>query len=544
MLLCKNQCYCTKTELRLDRQRMAQKPKKTNRTAKPGTTTMVTTTTTIPKDEDDLNEEFFTTILQKRYGSVNGNDGPNIVVSSVKIHREHSGVLSQVYRVTLHFDDSTDSPRPPSHWIVKLVRNDLNLRWMCQNETRFYSLYAPKMTTTTTTTTTRLIGTTSNDEKSSSPPIPTLPFQIPKYLDGSSDFLILEQILNVDTFALVDGCPKDKLDTMLECLASLHATWWNDPFLLQSSASEFDSKTSSENSNDDGDSNNNDDNNNSNATNSCKESLVFPVGMGQRLPSLQKEGLFVRSWKETLDNMSFGESSHDCGADDNDPCHSNSSSSDTTKSFIYKMCQQLENLRLRDVHGLVHKHRITLVHGDFHVANFLWPSLESSTATANGGDTNAAESKSRPYLLDFATCGCGNPLVDFVFFFVVSTNNDCVSNIYGWLRKYYDLLIKHNPNIRSTLTVEALKEMMMPVLLCQWLILVSYDSMCRQIALSEINEGKRKMTIMHFNNVNQRTVLAMKGLDGWDKLLNQIPKTNDKERLEAQEFCDNTPLEI
>jgi len=310
-----------------------------------------------------------------------------------------------------------------------------------------------------------------------------------------------------------------------------------------------DNYDSSSNSNDQNDTNQNSSssssNNNKSGTNSSTKSLAFPVGMGQRLPSLQKEGLFVRSWKETLDNISFED--EDGGADESGVSSSNSSSSsDTTKSFIQKMSQRLETLRLRDVHDMVHKHRITLVHGDFHVANFLWPSLQSSTttATATATDTDDSESTTRPYVVDWATCGYGNPLVDFVFFLVVSTNNNCVSNVYGWLRKYYDLLLKYNPNLRSTLTVETLKEMMMPALLCQWLILVSYDAMCRQIALSEANETKCEMTSRHFNNVNLRTVLAMKSLDGWDKLLNEIPKTNDAERLEAQDFCVKTPLEI
>ena len=492
---------------------------------------MTETTPPQPKDEDDLNEQFFTTILRKR--CTNTFRG---TVSSRTIRREHSGVLSQVYRVSITsftdddvnaadvdaadvVDTSSDDHScgggcPPLHWIVKLVRDDLNLKWMCQNETRFYSIYAPALM--------------------SSPPQPgggggrggggtlLLPFRVPSYLDGSEQHLILEQILDVETFALVDGCPTGKLDTMLECMAALHATWWKHPLLTESVA----------------ESGNDDNNSNKNRADDCDvpinaKSLVFPVGMGQRLPKLQKEGLFVRSWKESLESMSFGGSNDD----DND-----------VKSFIQTMCQVLETLRLRDVHDMVHMHRITLVHGDFHVANFLWPkstrtSRTSSTSPFDDDDDDGSGSF-RPYLVDWATCGYGNPLVDFVFFLVVSTNNDCVSNANVWLRKYYELLLKYNPNLRSILKIETLMEMMMPVLLCQWLILVSYDSMCRTIAMSESDQAKREMTSRHFNNVNVRTVMAMKSLDGWDNFLNNIPKAKDTEKLEAQDFCDKTPLAI
>jgi Phosphotransferase enzyme family len=445
-----------------------------------------------PNDEADLTTEFFTETLRRQYG----NKCPSVV--SVNIRREERGVLSVCLRVHLEFDDEASSTNNyklegkssnnhqrddllPSYWIVKLVRDDLNLSWMCRNEHRFYSVFAPA-----------LLPSSSSSAKSQHP----LPFQIPKYLDGSDSHLILEQVLDVDTVVLVDGCPVDKLGQLLENLAALHATCWQHEFLL--------SKNTSGDPNHAG----------AGFDHHSDDALVFPVGMGQRLPKLQKEGLFVRSWEDTLDNMVFEDDVDVDGSSD-------------VRSFARKLCQHLADLRLRDIHDMVHRHRITLVHGDYHVSNWLWPT-----------------DRRKPFLVDWATAGMGNPMVDFVFFLVVSTNDDCVTKSKECLQKYFELLLKYNPELSLAINIELLDEMMRWALLCQWLILVSYDAMCRQIAMSEKDAKKREMTARHFNNVNRRTVLAMRSLHDWETTLLILPKATSTEKQEAQDFCERTPLVI
>jgi thiamine kinase-like enzyme len=63
---------------------------------------------------------------------------------------------------------------------------------------------------------------------------------------------------------------------------------------------------------------------------------------------------------------------------------------------------------------VVHRHRVTCVHGDYHIANWLFP-------------TNNDQQR-KPVLIDFATTGFDNPMIDLVFFLVVSTNDKVVSN--------------------------------------------------------------------------------------------------------------------
>jgi thiamine kinase-like enzyme len=184
----------------------------------------------------------------------------------------------------------------------------------------------------------------------------------------------------------------------------------------------------------------------------------------------------------------------------------------------------MANLRLRDIHDKVHRERWTCVHGDYHIANWLFP-------------RNAHH---KPVLVDWATCGYGNPMVDVVFFLVVSTNDQLVSNVKTWLEGYYHNLTRFNPKISSQITLERMREWFRWALLCQWMILVAYDDMCRQIALAEPDAAKRQSQLKHFRNVNRRTLLAMQSIGNWDNLLSHIPIVTNKERKEAKDYSTQT----
>ena len=180
---------------------------------------------------------------------------------------------------------------------------------------------------------------------------------------------------------------------------------------------------------------------------------------------------------------------------------------------------------------MVHRHRVTCVHGDYHIANWLFP-------------TNNDQQR-KPVLIDFATTGFDNPMIDLVFFLVVSTNDTVVSNSPLFLEKYYELLIEYDPNLVSTINLTTLREWFSWALLCQYMILVAYDRMCRQIAEMERDEIKRKSQIRHFCNVNRRMILAMNSIDNWDSILSKSLKpTTIEERREARLFCEQTPLVI
>jgi thiamine kinase-like enzyme len=458
--------------------------------------------TIVIENIESVTADLFSRLLRAHGRSESINRFPT--VESLASERVDQGVLSQVYRVHLTFAGEVKNDRhdvnssfPASDWMVKLVRKDLNLQWMCKNETCFYSQYAKELFEDGS----RSDEDTNGDSHGSTTVanLSALPFAIPKFLDGSAQHIILQEVLNVQTFSLVGGCPFEKIDFLLQALAAWHAKCWKASCFYE----------------------NND---------TIKDDLVFPAGMGQRLPPLQKEGLFVTSWQETVMHTFVGSSS-----DDTDGLL-------LLARFATNHSRRLAKLRLRDVHGRVHQHRVTCVHGDYHVANWLFP--------RDGGDRTEARTRinEMPVLVDWATAGYGNPMIDLVFFLVVSTNDQVAAEAYQvWLPKYHAILVERL-SLRgippTEFTLETMKEWFRWALLCQWLILVAYDNVCRQIAMSESDEGRRESQLEHFRNVNRRATLAMKNVDSWDETLENLPTTTAADRFEAQQFCGKHSLEI
>ena len=460
------------------------------------------------------------------------NVGPEI--NTISVEKVVQGVLSDVYRVHLDYatsscqmknteeEDTVESgsssmnakpvlssseiesasslssvveSMPPADWLVKFCRPDLDLSWMCRNEAIFYSRVAPSLIATSSYSCCRL------------------PFTIPKFLSGSDQHIILQEVTNVETYPLSEGCPPDKIDFLLRSLAAWHATCWESKVLISSS--------SPNNKNDE------DKDKDKNAEDEDEDRLVFPTGMGQRLPPLQKEGLFISSWQETIDHMRLQE---------DDKLLLDTELLD----FITTLCQRLATLKLRDVHEKVHRHRVTCVHGDYHIANWLFPAMTTTTTSGNED-----KRKRKPVLVDFATAGYGNPMIDFVFFLVVSTNDDTVSESHLFLEKYYQLLIECDPNLASRITLETLQQEWFPwAMLGQFMILVAYDGVCRDIVAAEQDKQKRESQTRHFCNVNRRMILAIRSIGDWDAILSRLETTTMEERQEAQLFCQNTALVI
>ena len=233
-------------------------------------------------------------------------------INSISLKKVEHGVLSDVYRVHLDYDEPeyTNSKNnqadagddatitkiiiPSTGWLVKICRPDLDLSWMCQNEIIFYDHVLSSITTTTSS---------SSSPSSIADTTNSLPFTFPKFLCGSDQYLILQEELDVITYPLMDGCPSDKIDFLLRCMAGMHATFWGKSNFFDSS-------------------------NNNNV------SLVATAGMGQRLPPLQKEGLFISSWQETIDYLRLQNELEDTDVID----------------FITNLSQKLSTLKLRNIH--------------------------------------------------------------------------------------------------------------------------------------------------------------------------------------------------
>jgi thiamine kinase-like enzyme len=461
---------------------------------------------------EELTADLFSDILRENWSRQDGGSCSNAAggdtdpcpkVNAISVTKVEQGVLSDVYRVHLEYVASersgSSASMPPSGWLVKFCRPDLDLSWMCRNETIFYSRFAQG-----------LMATNKNTVSGGTPetallPRRSLPFTVPRFLSGSDRHIILGEVTDIETYPLNEGCPPDKINFLLNALASWHAVCWESELLASHSSP--DANGSSVQGTIEG------------------ETLVFPTGMGQRLPPLQKEGLFVTSWQDTIDFMRSwddqqSEKKLDAGLLD----------------FTTSLCKRLATLKLRDVHEKVHRHRVTCVHGDFHIANWLFPAKSTSTTTG--------KEEQKPVLVDFATSGYGNPLVDLVFFMVVSTNDDIVSDSRLFLERYYELLIAFDPSLSSKIALSTLHEWFPWALLCQLLILVAYDGVCRGIAAAEEDKVKREIQTQHFCNVNRRMLLAIRSIDNWDAILSKLDAATREEQVEAYRFCQNTALVI
>lgn len=296
-----------------------------------------------------------------------------------------------------------------------------------------------------------------------------LPFTIPRMLLACERCLILEGIKDITCHGLMAGTPAEKLDYATHALASLHAFSWNSKVL--------ETKT---------------------------KDLEKPPGMGQRLNPLQKEYLFAQQWRDAVEAIGLEDTS--------------------IKTFIVQLCKQMEQRRLRDIHCLVHTERLACVHGDFHIANFLFPNLNDETS----------KSDSRPYLVDWAAFGYGNPMTDVAFFLVL--NENAATDVVAWLQLYHEKLIGCNPDLHALFSMECMLEKIRWAMLYQWMILVAYDKMSRQ--LSEGDPKKMK----HFVNVNRRAVLALYDIPGFE--LNKLPLVSDEEHEEARVYSSEKPLSI
>lgn len=488
---------------------------------------------------DKITPDLFSKLLNDRYHSKGYTTIPKI--SKLTLESVEQGVLSQVKIVNVEFEHlnndetttttSTTAPHDhrndeiiPRRWILKICRKELNLNWMFRSEKVFYEQLVPKLTIDNND------ADDDDDDDDDNNNEKAFPFSIAKSLGASDSHLILEYINDCVCYDLVGGCPTDKIEFMVRSLACWHAKCWQHPALIEYSSN-----------------------------------FMNPPGMGQRLSPLQKEYLFSTKWKETLNRMKLQKNDNE----DNDNAKKNKVKEDVEDEeelyeFSYQLCEQLSSLRLRDVHDIVHKERWTCIHGDYHVANWLFPKTTNDDDDGTENDTNETDDGERdnkkkkniqkPVLVDWGTCGYGNPMIDVVFFFIVSTNTDVVCNIHEWLQLYYTTLMTCNPNIAESLSLSSslqknvqqtiFMEWFQWTLLYQWMILVTYDEMCNNIALSEVDVKKRRSTLRHFKNVNHRALYAMEVIGNWDTIINTIPKITEKEIEEAETFTKQNVLTI
>ena len=260
------------------------------------------------------------------------------------------------------------------------------------------------------------------------------PFRLAKALATGSNCIILELIQDVTCLDVHQSCPVDYFDDLIHKLAEIHAYCW------VGSSSAISKKIHTE----------------------YAPRLAVSPGAGQSLPASTRQEQFEVAWPAVRKRLLPFFSSEDiCRLDE-----------------IVNWIASVD--RIEVIKRCVEERRYTLVHGDFHMGNLLLPT------TANKCDSSV---DNRPWLVDWSFSGVGNPIVDLVFFLGMNdvTNIDCV------LQNYHNVIKE-----RSQLSLDDLLTMFRECLLNQFVMLVCYDSLCREMA------GSRKDQHAHFDRVNTR----------------------------------------
>ncbi|GAB9476120.1 hypothetical protein Gpo141_00013191 [Globisporangium polare] len=213
------------------------------------------------------------------------------------------------------------------------------------------------------------------------------------------------------------------------------------------------------------------------------DGLAVPAGIGSGLSGDAKQEQFPDLWAAYLDDV---------------PLESGD------KARLAALCERLSAAPklLAAAHNLVESGPQTLIHGDYHVANILF-STASSTPNV--------------WLLDWATCGKGNPMRDLAFFFIVSVTHDDRHELErSCLKLYHETMSSERSATDEESELLSLAEWTRHYRLCvlnQFLILVVYDHLSKHLAANAKTEKLRGELGAHFRTVNLRACHSV--LDNW-----------------------------
>ena len=206
------------------------------------------------------------------------------------------------------------------------------------------------------------------------------------------------------------------------------------------------------------------------------DGLATPAGIGSQLTGEDKRLQFPGCWNAYVDDVFLQESSE--------------------KAQLTHLCTHLSNKpdQLHVVHELVNSGPSSLIHGDFHIANVLLPTDD--------------DSKDVTWLLDWATCGKGNPLRDLAFFFIVSVRASHRREQEGQCLKAYHEALRTEAGV-AWLSFEELLWQYKMCVLNQFVILVVYDSLSKSFAANATTDKLRTELEAHFKEVNRRACLSV-----------------------------------
>lgn len=194
--------------------------------------------------------------------------------------------------------------------------------------------------------------------------------------------------------------------------------------------------------------------------------LSATAGIGAAMTGLEKEHAFCHCWKDFVCELNLSQ-----------------------QERLRPICESLAQRRLRDIHDCAYGFKPTLVHGDFHVGNLLFK-------------------EDKIWLVDWATCGDGNPMADVVFFFLISTRLTMTALVETWLPFYYHELTTCTSKA-ADFSWETCLFMFRTCVLNQFLVLVCYDKIGKTLLEQEASGEYCAFYKQHFENVNRRCVDAL-----------------------------------
>ncbi|KAJ0408496.1 hypothetical protein P43SY_006426 [Pythium insidiosum] len=366
----------------------------------------------VPERPADLTVEFLQGVLASDAATASSR------VVSFSWRPMEVGVISEVVAIDLVLQDSQHQPQTQEKALIaKFLRPEFPFERMFVVESNFYQ---------------QLADTTKVKTK-----VTPQPFGVPHALFLSKVLIILERVSPVETYSCVAGCPKDRIEQVVERLAQFHGLHWTTD----------------------------------------TSQLASPAGIGSELSGGAKRDQFPGAWRSFLDDVALP---------------------DDVVDTIASICERLSSQpqQLEWIHNAVVNGPSTLIHGDFHTANLLFP------PTTTEGLTDQPL-----WLVDWATCGKGNPMRDLAFFFIVGVRSEDREDLEQASLETYAAMID-----KAGVTELTLSDWQRHYRLCvlnQFLILVVYDNLSKHLASNAKSEKLRQELHAHFREVNLRACLAV-----------------------------------
>ncbi|KAL3789495.1 hypothetical protein HJC23_009731 [Cyclotella cryptica] len=411
-------------------------------------------------------------------------------VSSCQLNALGRGVMSNVQLLTVCYDvreqdsSSMDAVQLPTQFLVKFKKAEVPLPDLFSVEGEFYKL-------------SESLSVESENRCDKNDPVDaTFPFsfRIVKAMATGPSWLLLEFIPPsvTDTFDVHQGCPENVFDDLLLRLARMHSFFWMHG-QGESTMKESQQKKLA-----------------LILKNHC-HNLSSSPGAGHTLPINSRQEQFVPAWPAVRERLTRYIKSEDLQKMDN----------------LVEMTAA--DSRIKKCATRVTERKYTIVHGDFHIGNILLPKGQQTTV-------DRCEESHIPWLVDWSMVGLGNPLIDLVFFLVVGANDISIhqtdssstsKNVERILKLYHTILNEQKireistdePNNISTqqrllLSWDEFVSMFRECLLNQFIILVCYDSLCRDMS-DACPCGEKDVYHDHFDRVNVRCLRMLLSDYGW-----------------------------